>query len=174
MRTAAWETAPQIGLRDCSKEAMGQDQYIIFWWKGSSVQSSTHSQKVFCYSWGADITIKGFCAFLDMKRCEVWGHEISSWKYLTKDLSTSFPGAQRASLSTLHSPQGVLKVGSCISTGFDLLRGRWQMPQAPTCSWQTNIIPVKCSLLVCPLKLWRRLISLGLEKFKGLPWWLRR
>ena len=42
--------------------------------------------------------------------------------------STSFPGAQSASLSTLNSPQGVLKVGSCSGTGFTLQRGRWQVP----------------------------------------------
>ena len=30
MRTASWETAiaPQIALRNCSKEAKGKDQYI--------------------------------------------------------------------------------------------------------------------------------------------------
>ena len=28
MRTAAWETATQIALRDHSKETVGQDQYV--------------------------------------------------------------------------------------------------------------------------------------------------
>ena len=28
MRTTAWETAPQIALRNCSKEAIGKGQYI--------------------------------------------------------------------------------------------------------------------------------------------------
>ena len=37
MRMTAWETAPQIALRDCSKEAVGRNQYIRFWWRGSSV-----------------------------------------------------------------------------------------------------------------------------------------
>ena len=31
MRTAALETALQISLRDCSKEAVGEGQYIRFW-----------------------------------------------------------------------------------------------------------------------------------------------
>ena len=31
MRTAARETAPQIALRDCSKEAVGEDEYVRFW-----------------------------------------------------------------------------------------------------------------------------------------------
>ena len=31
MRTAAREAAPQIALRDCSKVALGEGQYIRFW-----------------------------------------------------------------------------------------------------------------------------------------------
>ena len=36
MRTAAWETAPQIALRDCSKEAGGEgkDSIYVIWVKG--------------------------------------------------------------------------------------------------------------------------------------------
>ena len=34
MRTAAWEAAPQVALRDRSKEAVGGSQYIRFWWRG--------------------------------------------------------------------------------------------------------------------------------------------
>ena len=30
MKTAAWDTAPQITLRNCSKEAGGEGQYISF------------------------------------------------------------------------------------------------------------------------------------------------
>jgi len=33
-------------------------------------------QKVFCWSQGADATIKGFSAFLDVRRCKNWDHEI--------------------------------------------------------------------------------------------------
>ena len=31
MRTAAWETAPQGVQRDCSKEVVGEGQYIRLW-----------------------------------------------------------------------------------------------------------------------------------------------
>ena len=31
IRTAAWETAPQMALRDHSKEAVGEGQYMRFW-----------------------------------------------------------------------------------------------------------------------------------------------
>ena len=32
MRTAARETAPQIALRDCSEEAVGEGQFIYDFW----------------------------------------------------------------------------------------------------------------------------------------------
>ena len=31
MRTAAWEAVSQMALRDCSKVAAGESQYIRFW-----------------------------------------------------------------------------------------------------------------------------------------------
>ena len=34
MRTAAWEAAPQVALRDLSTEAVGGSQYIRLWWRG--------------------------------------------------------------------------------------------------------------------------------------------
>ena len=37
MRTAAREAASQIALRVCSKAAVGEDQYIRFWWRGSLI-----------------------------------------------------------------------------------------------------------------------------------------
>ena len=40
------------------------------------MQSSTHFTKGFLLV--TDVTLKGFSAFLDMKRCEDWDHEISS------------------------------------------------------------------------------------------------
>ena len=36
MRTAAWETAPQVALRNCSKEAGGRSVYMRFWCRGST------------------------------------------------------------------------------------------------------------------------------------------
>ena len=39
-------------------------------------------QMVFCYSWGSDVTMKGFRAFLDMRRLRIemqgWGNKICS------------------------------------------------------------------------------------------------
>ena len=49
-----------------------------------------------------------------------------------KIYSISFPGAQSASFCTLNSLQGVSKVNSCSRTGFNLCRGRCQMPLAST------------------------------------------
>ena len=47
MRTAAWEVAPQIALRDCSKVVLGEGQYIRFWWRGNSIPLSSHFTKGF-------------------------------------------------------------------------------------------------------------------------------
>ena len=47
IRTAAWETAPQIALRDYSKEAVGEGQYVRFWWRESSVQSNAYFTRDF-------------------------------------------------------------------------------------------------------------------------------
>ena len=50
MRTAAWEAASQIALRDCSKVAVGESQYIRFRWRRSSIPWSTHFTKGFFVS----------------------------------------------------------------------------------------------------------------------------
>ena len=42
IRTAAWETAPQISLRDCSKEVLGKDNIYVILVKGEYMQSSTY------------------------------------------------------------------------------------------------------------------------------------
>ena len=100
------------------------------------MQSSTYfcrsSREGYCKSWGADVTMKEFSAFLDMRRYKNWAHKISSWKYLP--VLPVFLRAQGASflISTLNSFQGVLKVSSCSGTWFNPCRGRWQMP---ICSW---------------------------------------
>ena len=48
MRTAAWETAPQMALRDRSKEAFRGGQHKRLWRRGSAKQSSPYFTKVFC------------------------------------------------------------------------------------------------------------------------------
>ena len=40
MRTAAWEAASRIALRDCSKAAVGKRQYIRFQWRRARVWGS--------------------------------------------------------------------------------------------------------------------------------------
>ena len=78
MRTASRETAPQIALRNCSKEEVAEGQYTRF---GEGEFQCSHAltlRKVFCQSPGADVTMMGFSAFLDMKRCKDWDHEITS------------------------------------------------------------------------------------------------
>ena len=55
-----------------------------------------------------------------------WNQFLKISNYL-KTHSTSFPGARGASFYTLDSLQGVSKVNSCSSTGFNPCRGRWQM-----------------------------------------------
>ena len=42
MRTAAREAAPQIALRDCSREARGKVIICVILVKGEFAQSSTH------------------------------------------------------------------------------------------------------------------------------------
>ena len=64
--------------------------------------------------------MKGFSAFLGMRRCKDLDHKISSLKYLSiKICPTRFPGTHSASLHPKLS-QGLLKVNSCSSTGFSL------------------------------------------------------
>ena len=80
--------------------------------------------------------MKGLSAFVDMRRCKNWAHNICSWKYLSEDLFCQFSRAQSTSflISTLNSLQGVLKVTAAVAT-HDLIivevDGR--------CSWQVTI-----------------------------------
>jgi len=46
-RSAARKAASQIALRDCSKAAVGESQYMRFWWKGSSIRWTTQFTKGF-------------------------------------------------------------------------------------------------------------------------------
>ena len=41
MRTAVWETAPQVSLINCSKEIRGKDSICMILVKGEYMQSST-------------------------------------------------------------------------------------------------------------------------------------
>ena len=68
MRTAALETAPQFVLRDCSKNAVGEDQYMLLG-KGSSGQFNAIKHSFYKrFSASHEEPMKGFSAFLNIKR----------------------------------------------------------------------------------------------------------
>ena len=150
MRTIAQETAPQIALRNCSKEVEGKVRIYVILWKGVVHVINPIFFAVFCLSWGAVITMKDFSAFLDTKRYKNWTHKIGSWKYLTiwrlvlpvSSPTAPPPPAQAASFlfSTLNCSQRVLKISSCSSTWFNPC-GRWQVQwRGPICSWYNLLI----------------------------------
>ena len=76
MRTVAQETAPQITLRNFSKEEDREAQYILV--KGDFMQPSTYLTKGLLLVTKSYVTMKGFNAFLDMRRHKGWAHKISS------------------------------------------------------------------------------------------------
>ena len=143
IKSADWETAPQIALRNCSKEAGGWSVYMRFWWRGDTC-SQAHIFPGFCYSCEAFASHEKqmspwriLVLFYIRRDLRIGLIKISSWKYLTiwrEDLSCQFlpPPAQSTSflLSTLNPFQGVLKVSHCNSTWFDPCR--WKVP---ICSW---------------------------------------
>ena len=85
MRTIAWESAFQIALRNCSKEAGGKISIYMFLVKGEYAQSSTtlFFVHVFLLVVRTVNTLKDFSAFLDMRRYKNWTHKMDSCKYLT-------------------------------------------------------------------------------------------
>ena len=79
MRTTAWETAPQTALGNCFREVgRGEVNKCDFGEGGVHVIKHLPLQKVFYWSRGADVTMKGFGTFLDMGRCKDWAYTISS------------------------------------------------------------------------------------------------
>lgn len=87
MRTIAQETAFQIALRKCSKEAGagGEGQYMhMILVKGECMQSSTHFAEVSASVVKVSASheeqlspLKDFSASLDMKSYKNWAHKIS-------------------------------------------------------------------------------------------------
>ena len=113
---------------------------------GSSMPLSAHFTedfllvlRIWCHHEG----IQGFSRYEEIRGVEII-KSVPKNIYL-KNCLTGLPGAQSASLHP-ELPRGVLTVSSCSSTGFSLLRGRWQMSfsfslwqcswQVPVCSWQ--------------------------------------
>ena len=138
MRTAAGETEAQIALRDCSKEVAGESQYLRFWWRGNSMQSSAYFTKDFLLvtrSWRHHEGIECISRYEEIQGLGSWNQFLKISNHV-KTCFTSFPGAQSASLSTLYPPHRALKVSSCSSAGFSLCRGRRQMPLLLVSGWQ--------------------------------------
>ena len=88
VRTAAQNTAPQIALRNCSKEAGWIGHHVCDFGEGG-VKRVCFSRRFLLVSWSCllvietVVTMKDFSAFLDMRRYRNWAHKISFWKYLT-------------------------------------------------------------------------------------------
>ena len=81
MRTAAQETAPQIALRNRSKEAGEKERICVILVKGEYLQSKTlfcccccFFAESFCWSREASATVtrKDFSAFQDRRRYKNW------------------------------------------------------------------------------------------------------
>ena len=85
--------------------------------------------------------MKGFRAFLDMRRQKDWNHGISSWNIqLFKDLSHQFPWS--ADCLTLHPelPSRHVRCSPAQEHRVQSPRGSWQMP---ICSWHYIYINIK-------------------------------
>ena len=78
MRIAAQETAPQIALRNCSKEVGEKISIYVILGKVEYMESCTCFAEGFCQSRGAVISMKDFSA----RRYKKWAHKIGSRKYL--------------------------------------------------------------------------------------------
>ena len=80
MRTAAQETAPQITLRNFSKkkDREGQRSIYMILVKEDFIQPNPYLTKDFLLVTRSCVTMKGFSAFLDMKRDKGWARKISS------------------------------------------------------------------------------------------------
>ena len=143
MRTIAWEIAAQIALRNCSEEVGVESVFMWFWWRGNACNQAC----IFCRFLRVMRNShhhKDFSAFLDRRRYKNWAHKISSWEYLSEDLSCQFSQSSECLIPGHHAEllQGVLKVSSC-SMWSNHCRGTWQ---EPICSWQ---LLCKLAALTC-------------------------
>ena len=90
-------------------------QNLIYW-----LSSTAALEQFLRATWGA-VFHEGFSAFLDTRRYKDWDPEISSQKYLSKDLFHQFLWSTGCLTLYPEFPAGVLKVSRWSSTG------RWQM-----------------------------------------------
>lgn len=96
-----------------------------FWWRESSIKHIFFFAEGYCWSQGADITMKDFSTFINTRRCKNWIHKIISWKYLSEDLLCKFFSEHKCNsflISSMNSLQGVLKVSSCEAYNFILVK----------------------------------------------------
>ena len=116
MKIIAWKRAPQIALRNCSKEAgrgrgVGGRELVFmwFWWRESTWNQAHIFCKRFLLVTGSSCHMKNFNVFLDVRRHKNRTHRISSWKYLT----TWRPVCQFPQSTPWTPLTGLLKVSSC-------------------------------------------------------------
>ena len=148
MRTAAWEAAPHVALRDCSKDCSGRCSLYRFWWRGSSVPLRTHFTEGFLLVrriWCHHERIQCFSIFEEMQGLGSWSQFLKIPE-LSEDLLHQFPwstecltlhperpsgGVEGRQLPQLRvqPPETDQECPCCYS-----LAGRYSW-QVPGCSW---------------------------------------
>ena len=155
-----------IAPRDCSKEAMGEGQYIRLWWKGSLMQSSAYVINDFLLvmrNWCHHEEIWWFSRYEEMKGLD---HEINSWKYLSKDLFYQFSSSTECLTFHPEFPsEGV--------EGWQLRQHRVQSPQRPMANALVVVQSLanalgKCQFVVDKYMSQSHPLLLGLSR-KGCP-----
>ena len=173
-KTAVWEIAPQIALRNGPKEVWsGEVSIIVILVKGEYMQSSmrarahththTHIYIFSCrnfllVSWGLLLVMRNshrhkrsYC-FSRHDEIQESGSqnqllEISSHLKICP-ISLSQNTDASCLLSTLSPFQGLLKVSSWSNTWLNPCRGGWQMPTASADAWLTLWLSMSVSELI--------------------------
>ena len=111
MRTAVQETAPQIALRNCSREEGEKVSIYVTVVKGEYMELSTYFSRRFCQSKGTVITMKDFDTRIRLIK------SVPDNIQLSGDLSRQFFPEHSDSFLffTLNSFWGMLKISHCSS-----------------------------------------------------------
>ena len=119
-----WETVP--------KRYGGRLVYMWFWYaiKHTFILEFLLVLWSFCQSWETICTMKNFSTFLDMRRYKNWAHKISSWVYLSEDLSWQFSWSRECLISSLypHSFRECWRSAVAAAHDLILLEVIWQVP----------------------------------------------
>ena len=110
-----WETVP--------KRYGGRLVYMWFWYaiKHTFILEFLLVLWSFCQSWETICTMKNFSTFLDMRRYKNWAHKISSWVYLSEDLSWQFSWSRECLISSFN-PQSLRECWrSAVAAAHDLI-----------------------------------------------------